>query len=171
MSRRKVQLFEMMEVAISLLQSIRQLCLFSANSLKLSIDDSAKGRGGSWGIWEGEEGGLVTGLSTARMTDLLPVPLGEGNNLTSELYSEQLSFWSARFMAFDCICAVPVLSQEWHEMWWSCQCAWGNHCFFFQILAMENSFKVCMELSLIMCFGDLSPHLSVPDPSTSAHFE
>lgn len=89
------------------------------------------------------------------MTDLLPVPLGERNNLTSELCSEQPSSWSVRFMAFDCICAVPVLSHEWHETWWSCQRAWGNHCFFFQILAMGNSFKVSMELPLMMCLPQI----------------
>lgn len=76
-----------------------------------------RGVGGAEGSGKGEEEGLVTGLSAGGMTDLLPVPLGQRNNLTSELYSEQLSFWSVRFMAFDCICAVPVLSQEGHEMW------------------------------------------------------
>lgn len=66
---------------------------------------------GSGGIWEGEESGLETGLSTGRMPDVLCVPLGERNSLTSELYSEQLSFGSVRFFAFDYVSAVPVLAQ------------------------------------------------------------
>lgn len=73
--------------------------------------------------------GLVTGLATGRMTDLLHVPLGQRNNLISELHAEQLSFWSVRFMASDYISTVPVLSEMWYEIWWSCQCSLRNFLF------------------------------------------
>lgn len=102
------------------------------------------------------------------MADLLCVPLGERNSLTWELYSEQLSFGSVGFVAFYYICAVSVLAQLWYETWWSCQFSWGNHCLFFQILAIGNSSKVCMELPLIMCLWVPSPHPSAPDPATAA---